>query len=125
MKYPEFVESKIFYSLDKSKSEIEQLTAISEDLKKIHLLTCKSFDSFEELISNYLKAGIDIFQMETGIVSEIVNDQDYIIRSCDVIKGKLERHKPGKNPSTVPLIISSSDIYFEFHPHQFIVYHKL
>lgn len=83
MKYPEFVESKIFYSLDKSKSEIEQLTAISENLKKIHLLTCKSFDSFEQLISNYLKAGIDIFQMETGIVSEIKNDKDYVIR--DVI----------------------------------------
>lgn len=83
MKYPEFVESKIFYSLDKSKSEIEQLTAISENLKKIHLLTCKSFDSFEHLISSYLKAGIDIFQMETGIVSEIINDKDYLIR--DVI----------------------------------------
>ncbi|MDH5601955.1 MAG: hypothetical protein OEY78_11715, partial [Gammaproteobacteria bacterium] len=33
MIYPEFIESKTFYSRDKSKTEFEQLPAISEDLK--------------------------------------------------------------------------------------------
>lgn len=83
MKYPEFVENKTFSSLDKSKSELEQLFGMSEDLKKIHLLTSKSYNNFEELIAHYLKAGIDIFQMETGIVSHIIDDKDYIVK--DVI----------------------------------------
>lgn len=83
MEYPEFVENKTFSSLDKSKSELEQLVGMSENLKKIHLLTSKSYDSFEDLIAHYLKAGIDIFQMETGIVSHIINDKDYIVK--DVI----------------------------------------
>ena len=56
---------------------------MSENLKKIHLLTSKSFDRFEDLIAHYLEAGIEIFQMETGIVSHIVNDKDYIVK--DVI----------------------------------------
>ncbi|MCW8988624.1 MAG: GAF domain-containing protein, partial [Gammaproteobacteria bacterium] len=83
MKYPEFIKSKIFYSLDKSKSETEQLAGLSENLKTLHQLSSRHFDSFEDLIASYLKAGIDIFQMETGIVSEIINDKDYIIK--DVI----------------------------------------
>ena len=80
MQYPQFIDNKTFYQLDKSKSEQQQLLAIAENLKKIHMLTTRSYDSFEEMIQHYLEAGVEIFQMETGIVSHITDDKVYIVK---------------------------------------------
>ncbi|WP_373001031.1 histidine kinase dimerization/phospho-acceptor domain-containing protein [Sulfurimonas sp.] len=92
MQYPKFVNNSKFYHMDSSKSDLEQLIAIAENLKAVHLLTAKHYDSFEKLIADYLKSGIEIFQMQTGIVSHISEDKKYTIK--DVVTD-LEVIHPG------------------------------
>lgn len=60
-----------------------QLIGMTENLKKIQKLSTQHYDSFDDLIASYLSAGIEIFQMETGIVSHITEDKHYIVK--DVI----------------------------------------
>ena len=83
MQHPAFVDNETFYQLDKSKSGMEQLIGMTENLKKIHQLADCNYGSFEDMIASYLNAGIEIFQMETGIVSHITGDKQYIVK--DVI----------------------------------------
>lgn len=80
MNYPEFLDNSTFYHLDQSKSDIEQLLALAENIKRIHHLTAKHYESFEALIHDYLDSGIKIFQMQTGIVSHIIDDTRYIVK---------------------------------------------
>jgi len=91
MKYPQFLNNKVFYALDDSKNNEEKITALAENIKKVHFLTTKSYDSFETLITEYLKFGIEIFQMQTGIVSHITKDKKYIIK--DVVSNLDAIHK--------------------------------
>lgn len=81
MQYPSFVENTSFYNMDHSKSSEEQLIGLSENIKKVHRLTTSVYNSFEELIESYLQAGTEIFQMQTGIVSNITDDKDYIVKA--------------------------------------------
>ncbi|EDZ63738.1 GAF sensor signal transduction histidine kinase [Sulfurimonas gotlandica GD1] len=92
MQYPKFVSNSNFYHMDNSKSDLQQLVAIAENLKAVHLLTAKHYDSFEQLIADYLKSGIEIFQMQTGIVSHISEDKKYTVK--DVVTD-LEVIHPG------------------------------
>lgn len=92
MKYPAFVDNETFYRLDRSKSQMDQLIGMSENLKKVHQLASNNYGSFEDLIHSYLQAGIEIFQMETGIVSRITEDKQYIVK--DVVT-PLEVLNPG------------------------------
>ena len=89
MEYPKFIDNSSFYHMDRSRSDLEQLIAISENLKAVHLLTAKHYEDFEQLIAEYLKSGIEIFQMQTGIVSHISEDKVYtvkdVISNLDVI----------------------------------------
>ena len=89
MNYPRFVNSQTYYSIDKSKSDIDQLVNLTEILKKINILTTSNFDSFDELIQKFLSTGVRIFGLEFGIVSKISGD-DYIVCNAvspgDVIK---------------------------------------
>lgn len=82
MPYPEFVNNDAFIKMDSSVSEQQQLKAMLANLKRIHQLTATQFASFDELIHQYILSGIDIFGLETGIVSRIEND-NYTV--CDVI----------------------------------------
>ncbi|MDX1296337.1 MAG: histidine kinase, partial [Sulfurimonadaceae bacterium] len=88
MQYPDFVDNDTYFRLDRSTSEHEQLTAMTNNLKKVHNLTTRHYDDFEELIAAYLRAGIDIFQMQTGIVSHINEEKQYIIK--DVVTPLVE-----------------------------------
>ena len=69
--------------MDRSKSDMEQLVAMTENIKQIHHLTAKHYDSLEILIADYLLVGREIFQMQTGIVSHIIEGKRYIVK--DVI----------------------------------------
>jgi signal transduction histidine kinase len=82
MNYPSFVDNKTYFALDSGLSELEQATSLAENLKKIHLLTTKHYSAFTSLIDEYLQTGLEIFQMEVGIVSRIEGD-DYFI--CEAI----------------------------------------
>ncbi len=78
MNYPQFIDDETFSKLHSSKSEWEQVVALSENLKKLHILTTAQYDNFDQLILTYLQTGLEIFSMEIGIVSQIESD-DYTI----------------------------------------------
>ena len=81
--YPGFVDDATFVRMDDSVPENEQLRGMLANLTRIHLLTADKFDSFDALIHEYLLAGTDVFGLETGIVSQISEDEIYTI--CDVV----------------------------------------
>ena len=91
MKYPSFVEDQLYLDMDMTVSETEQLRAMLNNLTRIHMLTAGKFESFDALIREYLLAGIDVFGLETGIVSEITDDETY--RVCDVVSPLDVLHK--------------------------------
>lgn len=80
MKHPAFVKNDVYYNLDTSQDKLVRLVALAENIKRVHLLTAKHYDSFETLIAEYLKSGIEIFQMQTGIVSHITDQKKYIVK---------------------------------------------
>ncbi len=80
MKYPEFIDDQSYMEMDSSVPEAEQLKAMLSNLTRIHLLTANKFDSFDSLIREYLISGIEVFGLETGIVSEVTADGVYIVR---------------------------------------------
>ena len=82
MSYPRFIDDTTYLSMDESASDNDQLRAMLSNLTRIHLLTATKFESFDELIHEYLLSGIEVFGLETGIVSE-VRGNAYIVR--DVI----------------------------------------
>lgn len=82
MELPRFVNDQTFLALSDKQDNVAQLETMVEHLTKVHLLTANKFDSFDELIREYLKCGIDMFGLETGIVSEII-DNTYTV--CDVV----------------------------------------
>lgn len=82
MTYPQFIDDTTYISMDASATDKEQLQAMLSNLTRVHLLTASKFESFDELIHEYLVSGIEVFGLETGIVSE-VRGETYIIR--DVI----------------------------------------
>ncbi|WP_370980133.1 GAF domain-containing protein [Agaribacterium sp. ZY112] len=81
--FPDFIDSERYLSLDQELSEADQLRAMLSNLTRIHLLTASSYDSFDELIHQYLLSGTEIFSLETGIVSQIKSDGSYHV--LDVI----------------------------------------
>ncbi len=80
MRYPDFIDNDTYFKLDRSASQHDQLTAMTHNLKLVHNLTTRHYDDFNELINGYLRAGIEIFQMQTGIVSHITDDKQYILK---------------------------------------------
>lgn len=78
-----FVDIDEFVALNSSVPEIEQLRAMLSNLTRIHLLTASQFDSFDALIQEYIRSGIEVFGLETGIVSHINEHGLYTV--CDVI----------------------------------------
>jgi PAS domain S-box-containing protein len=60
----------------------------SSNLKQLHRLNTAKYESSEQLFSEYLQTGCEIFKLSTGIVSQI-NGQSYLIRSvqsdCDIL----------------------------------------
>ncbi|WP_096087050.1 GAF domain-containing sensor histidine kinase [Agaribacterium haliotis] len=83
LNYPAFIDNQHYQSLDLDLSEKQRLEAMLDNISRVFLLTASHYDSFDELIREYLLSGIEIFSLETGIVSQIQNNGDYII--CDVV----------------------------------------
>jgi len=83
MQYPEFVDNTTYVNMDISISESEQLWTMLSNLTRVHLLTAIKFESFDELIHEFLVSGIEVFGLETGIVSQITADHIYHV--CDVV----------------------------------------
>lgn len=82
MKYPSFKSENEFFKLHAGLSEVDLLEKYCANLKVIHDLTTNTYSDFDSLIKDYLFAGVKIFDMEFGIVSEIIGE-DYIV--CDAI----------------------------------------
>lgn len=82
MKYPAFIDDTTYLSMDASASETEQLRAMLNNLTRVHLLTASKFENFDDLIHEYIASGVEIFDLETGIVSEVTGNS---YRVCDVI----------------------------------------
>lgn len=80
--YPAFVSNEHFFTIDASKNELERALGMAENLKKILVVTNSKHNDFDDLISDYLDIGLEIFSMQIGIVSKIVG-QDYII--CNAV----------------------------------------
>jgi len=96
VQYPEFVDNAQFIQMDSSVSETEQLKAMLNNLTRVHGLTANKFDSLSDLIHQYLKCGCEIFGLETGIVSEIDNQESYHI--LDIISPIEVLHKGQQFP---------------------------
>lgn len=69
--------------MDASVSETDRLWAMMNNLTRVHLLTAEKFQSFDQLIHEYLLLGCEVFDLETGIVSEVDERGNYIVK--DVI----------------------------------------
>lgn len=80
VRYPEFVDTKTYLGMDSSLSHNEQLWAMLNNLTRVHLLTADKFNNFDSLIREYLVLGCNVFGLETGIVSEVSNEGNYIVR---------------------------------------------
>jgi len=69
----------------------QTLAIFSSNLKQIHRITTYNYQNFEELFSDYLVAGCEIFNLSTGIINQ-VEGHGCIIRS---VKSNLEIFQPG------------------------------
>ncbi len=69
-----FKETKEFIETDQSRGELDHLLDLTEKLKKIHYLTTSNYRDFETLIKEFLRNGLELFDMEIGIVSRIDGD---------------------------------------------------
>ncbi|MGH2414032.1 MAG: CBS domain-containing protein, partial [Microcystaceae cyanobacterium] len=58
----------------------QDLANFSSNLKKLHRINTKNYQTCEELFTDYLQTGCEIFGLSTGIIGEIKH-QTYIIRS--------------------------------------------
>ncbi|WP_020408692.1 GAF domain-containing sensor histidine kinase [Hahella ganghwensis] len=96
MEYPSFVEDSDYIAMDSDIPEIDQLRAMLSNLTRVQLLCANKFEDFDQLIREYLIAGIEIFGLETGIVSEVTSDGVYKVR--DVVSPLDVLHKGQEFP---------------------------
>lgn len=82
MSDPSFLEHPAYVAVDSGCNEVEQLHAMLSNLTRVHLLAAIKFNSFDDLIKEYLMSGREIFGLETGIVSKIEGTRYEI---CDVL----------------------------------------
>jgi diguanylate cyclase (GGDEF)-like protein/PAS domain S-box-containing protein len=69
----------------------QTLATFSANLKQIHRITTYNYQNFEELFSDYLIAGCEIFNLSIGIINQ-VESNTCIIRS---VKANIEFLHPG------------------------------
>lgn len=62
----------------------QDLANFSYHLKQLHRLNTTSYNNFEELFTDYIQTGCEIFGFPTGIISEVVNSTYKIcaVKSC-------------------------------------------
>lgn len=88
---PSFVENMTFYEMDGDKSQLEQKEAMLKNLTAVFNLAAHNYRDLGEIVNAYLEAGREIFGLETGIVSNIINDTYTVI---DVVSN-VDAIKPG------------------------------
>lgn len=87
--YPSFVTDHAFYSMDSGQDIQAQQAGMLKNLKSVFDLTTRSYDSMDDMVRDYLNAGLEIFGLETGIVSRIENSTYTVVdvvSNQDVIK---------------------------------------
>ena len=94
--YPEFVDNDQFIQMHSSMRESEQLRAMLNNLTRVHQLTARKFDNFDDLIREYLVCGCEIFGLETGIVSRVDDEETYHV--LDVVSPLDVLHKGQEFP---------------------------
>ncbi|VUD66700.1 Signal-transduction histidine kinase senX3 [Thalassocella blandensis] len=87
--YPHFVDDVSFYQMDNDKSRLEQQEAMLKNLKSVFNIANQTYKDLQLIVRDCLRAGIEIFGMETGIVSRI-EGHDYtvmdVVSNSDTIK---------------------------------------
>ncbi|HLO48527.1 MAG TPA: PAS domain S-box protein [Kamptonema sp.] len=69
----------------------QTLATFSANLKQIHRITTYNYQNFEELFTDYLLAGCEIFGLSTGVINQVQGEY-CIIRS---VKSDMESIVPG------------------------------
>lgn len=96
MGYSDFLKNNVFFHMNDSKTPLELSIAVAENLKNINQLIHIKFENFDDLINAYLRVGIDIFDLETGIISNIEGGDTYVVK--DVISPIKEIKKGDRYP---------------------------
>lgn len=61
---------------------IQEIQASRKNLKRLHQVSVKTYDSIEEMFHEYLKIGCEILQLELGIISKVTTDENkYVVKS--------------------------------------------
>lgn len=68
----------------------EDLKKFNESLKRLHTVLTEEVDNYQRLLENYLKIGSEIFNLETGIVSHIEEDE-YTVMATNAEPGTIEK----------------------------------
>lgn len=58
-----------------------ELAKFTENLKQLHRLHTSEHANFDELFQDYLQTGCDIFGMSTGVIGQLGNDGEYLIKA--------------------------------------------
>ncbi|MBR9975788.1 MAG: response regulator [Bacteroidetes bacterium] len=61
----------ISHDITSRKTAEQRLLAFSEQLKQIHRLGTQSYESYDDLFEDFLRTGMDIFGMETGVIGRL------------------------------------------------------
>lgn len=61
----------ISHDITARKTAEHRLLAFSEQLKQIHRLGTQSYESYDELFEDFLRTGMEIFDMETGVIGRL------------------------------------------------------
>ncbi|MBE0642499.1 MAG: response regulator [Bacteroidetes bacterium] len=110
---------------DRKKAE-QRLLVFSEHIKQIHRLSTQSFESYDDLFDDFLRTGMEIFRMETGIISRITEGEYELF----AVRSKNEKLHPGlrfeiqqtycdlviSRQSTLTISQAGSDPDFQDHP---------
>lgn len=70
--------------------EIADFKKFNNSLKRLHLVLTQNCENYQALIEEYLKIGSEIFNLETGIVSKIV-DKEYIVMGTNITDGVISK----------------------------------
>ncbi len=87
----QYSSSLVQEAIDLTRAEFYQdWQNFSFNLKNLHRLHTTSYKNFQELFKDYLQTGCQIFKLETGIISKVI-DSNYII---DSVRSDIEFLKP-------------------------------
>ncbi|MFC1563276.1 PAS domain S-box protein, partial [candidate division KSB1 bacterium] len=78
---------------EKLQNKSNELVEYGNNITKLHKVITKNHKNYEGLFGEYLQAGLEIFNLHTGIISNIVKDKYYIrsvVSNLDFLKSGME-----------------------------------